>query len=144
MSAPEDEVDYVSLATNIVSAYVSNNPIPTGELPSLITSVHASLQSVVSPAKAQAAIEKPEPAVPVRKSITAEHIICLLDGKRFKSLKRHLRSKYDLSPEQYRAMFDLPADYPMVAPNYAAERSLLAKKIGLGRLAGARRGSASV
>jgi predicted transcriptional regulator len=144
MSAPEDEVDYVSLATNIVSAYVSNNPIPTGELPSLITSVHASLQSVVSPAKAQAAVEKPEPAVPVRKSITPDNIICLLDGKRFKSLKRHLRSKYDLSPEQYRAMFDLPADYPMVAPNYAAERSALAKKIGLGRQAGARRGSAAV
>jgi predicted transcriptional regulator len=127
-----------------VSAYVSNNPIPTAELPSLIASVHSSLQGVGTPAKTKPVVEKPEPAVPVRKSITPENIICLLDGKRFKSLKRHLRSKYDLSPEQYRAMFDLPADYPMVAPNYAAERSALAKKIGLGRQAGARRGSAAV
>ncbi|PZR90883.1 MAG: MucR family transcriptional regulator [Stutzerimonas stutzeri] len=143
MSETEDQVDYVSLATQIVSAYVSNNPIPAADLPSVISSVHSSLRTVAEPVKAALPAQKPEPAVPVRKSITPDYLVCLYDGKRFKSLKRHLRSTYDVSPEEYRAAFDLPSDYPMVAPNYAAERSALAKKIGLGRKPGSRRASAA-
>lgn len=144
MSEDVLDVDFVSLAAGIVSAYVRSNSVPTSELPSLIHSVHSSLQNVTLPAAAPQTPVKVEPAVPVRKSITPDYIVCLLDGKRFKSLKRHLRTTYDLSPDQYREKFDLPFDYPMVAPNYAAERSALAKKIGLGRLAGARRGSVRV
>lgn len=136
-----DQIDYVSLAADIVSAYVSNNSVPTSELPALIQSVHTSLQGAVAPAAAEPKAEKLEPAVPIRKSITPDYIVCLLDGKRFKSLKRHLHTQYDMSPDQYREKFGLPFDYPMVAPNYAAERSALAKKMGLGRQAGARRGS---
>ncbi len=136
-----DQIDYVSLAADIVSAYVSNNSLPTSELPALIQSVHTSLQGAVAPAAAELKAEKLEPAVPIRKSITPDYIVCLLDGKRFKSLKRHLHTQYDMSPDQYREKFGLPFDYPMVAPNYAAERSALAKKMGLGRQAGARRGS---
>lgn len=141
MSEDVQDVDFVSLAADIVSAYVRNNSVPTSDLPALIHSVHSSLQNVTAPTVAQAVAEKQEPAVPVRKSITPDYIVCLLDGKRFKSLKRHLRTTYDMTPDQYREKFGLPFDYPMVAPNYAAERSALAKKIGLGRQAGARRGS---
>lgn len=141
MSGDVQNADFVALAADIVSAYVRNNSVPTSELPSLIHSVHSSLQNVGAPAVAPPVAEKVEPAVPIRKSITPDYIVCLLDGKRFKSLKRHLRTTYDLSPDQYREKFGLPFDYPMVAPNYAAERSALAKKIGLGRQAGSRRGS---
>lgn len=118
--------------------------MPTSELPALIQSVHTSLQGAVAPAAAEPKAEKLEPAVPIRKSITPDYIVCLLDGKRFKSLKRHLHTQYEMSPDQYRDKFGLPFDYPMVAPNYAAERSALAKKMGLGRQAGARRGSRKI
>lgn len=124
--------NYIDLAADIVSAYVSNNSVPLAELPALIGSVHAALTQVVAPAPAVKAEQPPTPAVPVRKSVTPDYIVCLEDGKKFKSLKRHLRTRYDMTPDQYRARWGLPADYPMVAPNYAAARSELAKSMGLG------------
>jgi predicted transcriptional regulator len=129
------ETNFIELAAEIVSAYVSNNSVPAGDLPSLIGDVHGALTRVVAgtPAAPEAPPEPAKPAVPVKKSITNEYIICLEDGKKFKSLKRHLRTQYNLSPEQYRERWGLPADYPMVAPNYAAARSRLAKEVGLGQ-----------
>ncbi len=124
--------NFINLASEIVSAYVSNNAVPVLELPALIGAVHQALQQISSPAPAAKAEEAPTPAVPVRKSVTPDYIVCLEDGKKFKSLKRHLRTRYDMTPEQYRARWGLPADYPMVAPNYAAARSELAKSMGLG------------
>ncbi len=121
----------VVYATGIVSAYVRNNTVNTAELPDLIRSVHAALQDLSRPAAAEA--EPPKPAVPIKKSIYKEYLVCLEDGLKFKSLKRHLRSKYGLSPEEYRARWGLPSDYPMVAPGYSEKRSKLAKKMGLGR-----------
>jgi predicted transcriptional regulator len=121
----------VAFATGIVSAYVRNNTLQTNELPDLIRSVHAALMDLSRPAAATP--EAPRPAVPVKKSIYKDYLICLEDGLKFKSLKRHLRSKYGLSPEEYRAKWGLPADYPMVAPGYSEKRSKLAKKMGLGR-----------
>ncbi len=121
----------MEFASDIVSAYVSNNPIQSSELPELIRDVHATLRTLEGVDGAQAA---QEPAVSVKKSITDEFLICLEDGKKFKSLKRHLRSKYGLSPEQYREKWGLPYDYPMVAPSYARKRSALAKEMGLGKL----------
>lgn len=121
----------IQLAAEIVAAYVSKNPVPPADLPGLIESVHAKLDSIVSGVQ-QEVVEAPTPAVSIKKSITPDFIICLADGKKFKSLKRHLRTKYDMSPEEYRAKWGLPNDYPMVAPNYAAARSELAKAIGLG------------
>jgi predicted transcriptional regulator len=115
----------------IVSAYVSNNPLPAADLPNMIRSVHATLGGLNGDA-ADSAPGGERPAVPIGKSITPDHIICLEDGKKLKMLKRYLRSHYELTPEQYRAKWGLPADYPMVAPNYAAKRSEFAKKIGLG------------
>ena len=126
--------NYIELAADIVSAYVSNNSVPTGELPTLINDVHLALVKVGGTAS-EAPAEAPKPAVPVKKSITPDYIVCLEDGKKFKSLKRHLRTHYDLSPEQYREKWGLPADYPMVAPNYSETRSRLAKDNGLGRKA---------
>ncbi len=123
--------NYVELAADIVSAFVSNNSVPTADLPALITSVHAALQNVTNPAAAQPA-EKPTPAVPVKKSVTPDAIISLIDGKPYKSLKRHL-TRHGLTPAQYREQFGLPRDYPFVAPNYAAKRSELAKQSGLGQ-----------
>ena len=122
--------DTVELATRIVSAYVGHNPVQSGELPSLIRTVYETLDTLDRPN-----IEEPtqKPAVPVRKSVTEDYIICLEDGKKFKSLKRHLRSKYDMSPEEYREKWSLPFDYPMVAPSYARQRSQFAKKMGLGQ-----------
>ncbi|TJW67037.1 MAG: MucR family transcriptional regulator, partial [Mesorhizobium sp.] len=114
-----------------VSAYVSNNPLPVGELPALIGQVHTALKGTMG-----GLVAKPEdlkPAVPIRKSVTPDYIISLEDGKKFKSLKRHLATHYGLTPEEYRAKWGLSADYPMVAPNYAAARSALAKTMGLGR-----------
>ncbi len=127
--------NYVALAADIVSAYVSNNSVTVADLPPLIGSVHAALQSVGNPARPQDAA-KPIPAVPVRKSITPDFLISLEDGKQYKSLKRHLATR-GLTPEQYRAKWGLPADYPMVAPNYSAQRSELARSLGLGRPPGA-------
>jgi predicted transcriptional regulator len=124
--------NYIELTAEIVSAYVSNNPVPAGEIPSLISQVHAAL-SRVSGNSGDAPAEPLKPAVSVKKSITPEHIVCLEDGKKFKSLKRHLRTQYNMTPEQYREKWGLGTDYPMVAPNYAAARSQLAKQMGLGQ-----------
>lgn len=121
--------DIVSIAADIVAAYVSNNPLPVGELPKLIGDIHTALQGTGTPATEP--VVKQEPAVSIRKSVTPDYIICLEDGKKFKSLKRHLQH-FNLSPDEYRQKWNLPADYPMVAPNYAATRSALAKSIGLG------------
>ena len=128
---------YIELAAEIVSAYVSNNSVAPAELPALINEIHGALARI-STGVAEPAVEALKPAVPVKKSVTSEFIICLEDGKKFKSLKRHLRTQYDLSPEEYREKWGLPADYPMVAPNYAAARSELAKKMGLGQQRGKR------
>ena len=123
---------FIDLTATIVSAYVGNNPTPATELPSLIVQVHAALVRV-SNGRPEVAAEPAKPAVSVKKSMTAEYLVCLEDGKRFKSLKRHLRTQYSMTPEQYREKWGLPADYPMVAPNYAVARSQLAKKMGLGQ-----------
>lgn len=122
----------VELTADIVSAYVANNQVDQNGLAELIGSVHGSLLNLSRP-NAEKEPEPREPAVSIRKSVTPDYIICLEDGKKFKSLKRHLRTAYDMSPEQYRAKWGLPGDYPMVAPNYAASRSALAKSMGLGQ-----------
>jgi predicted transcriptional regulator len=122
----------IELAADIVSAYVSNNSVPAADLPGLIHEVYNALTRVGS-VVAAAPVEAPKPAVAVKKSVTNDFIICLEDGKQFKSLKRHLRTQYGLSPEEYREKWGLPADYPMVAPNYARARSNLAKQMGLGQ-----------
>jgi predicted transcriptional regulator len=131
--------DLLKLATNIVSAYVSNNPVPVSDLPGMIKSVFATLGGL-SGASPNDTGTTQKPAVTVKKSITPEYIICLEDGKKLKMLKRYLRSRYSLTPEEYRMKWGLPADYPMVAPNYAEQRSQFAKKIGLGRNAPASKG----
>ena len=125
-------VNFIELAADIVSAYVSNNSVPAADLPSLIGDVHSALIRVVGPG-VPAPVESTKPAIAIKKSVTNDYIICLEDGKKFKSLKRHLRTHYDLSPEEYREKWGLPHDYPMVAPNYAAARSDLAKRMGLGQ-----------
>jgi len=131
---PENSGDssYIQLTANIVSAYVSNNTVASGDIPNLIGQVHAALLRV-SGGQATPPAEPLKPAVPVKRSITSDYIVCLEDGKKFKSLKRHLRTQYDMTPEQYRDKWTLPPDYPMVAPNYAAARSQLAKQMGLGQ-----------
>lgn len=126
------EPDLIDLTAEIVSAYVGNNTVASADLANLIASVHTALTSTIQQGQ-EPAVEKLVPAVPIKKSVLDDHIICLEDGKKFKSLKRHLRTRYGLTPEDYRAKWDLPADYPMVAPNYAAARSELAKKMGLGQ-----------
>jgi predicted transcriptional regulator len=123
---------YIELTAQIVSAYVSNNSVPSGEIANLIGQVHAALRRV-SGGQPAAPAEPAKPAVPVKRSINSEYIVCLEDGKKFKSLKRHLRTQYNMTPEQYREKWGLPADYPMVAPAYAAARSQLAKQMGLGQ-----------
>jgi predicted transcriptional regulator len=128
MSAP----NYIELAADIVSAYVSNNSVSANELPSLIGDIHTALLRVSSGA-VEMSSEALKPAISVKKSITPDYIICLEDGKKFKSLKRHLRTQYNMSPEDYREKWGLPSDYPMVAPNYAQARSQLAKQMGLGQ-----------
>lgn len=134
MDAPQNTVpdEIVELTAEIVSAYVSNNAVSVTDLPQLIHDVHVALNRLAG-GRAETAAEPQKPAVNPKKSITPEYIVCLEDGKKFKSLKRHLRTHYDLSPEEYREKWGLPADYPMVAPNYAAARSALAKKMGLGQ-----------
>ncbi len=128
-SADETSI-LIEMTTEIVSAYVGNNPVQGTELSALIRDVHKSLSSLSQATSEPVALK---PAVSVKKSITDEYLICLEDGKKFKSLKRHLRSKYDMSPEEYRERWGLPFDYPMVAPSYARQRSDLAKKMGLGQ-----------
>ena len=123
---------FIELTASIVSAYVSNNSVPASDLPALISQVHAALTRVLS-SHGDAPREPPKAAIPVKKSITPEYIVCLEDGKKFKSLRRHLRAQYNMTPEQYREKWGLPPDYPMVAPNYAAARSRLAKQMGLGQ-----------
>lgn len=132
MSESTTSPNYIELSAEIVSAYVSKNSVPAADLPSLLNSIHAALTKTVQGQKEEPKAEL-VPAVSVRKSVTPDAIICLEDGKSFKSLKRHLRTTYDLTPEQYRAKWNLPADYPMVAPNYAKARSELAKTMGLGQ-----------
>ncbi|MDP3315926.1 MAG: MucR family transcriptional regulator [Devosia sp.] len=122
----------VELSASLVGAYVSHNALSAGDLPKLIAQVHQALIALGGPAPAEAAPEL-KPAVPVKKSITPDYLICLEDGKKFKSLKRHLRTEYDMSPDEYRSRWGLPPDYPMVAPSYSQARSALAKSIGLGR-----------
>jgi len=124
--------ELLKFASDIVAAYVSNNPIPVGEIPGMIKSVHATLGGLAAGVSGEMATTQ-KPATTVKKSITPDYIVCLEDGKRLKMLKRYLRSRYNLTPEEYRSKWGLPADYPMVAPNYAAQRSEFAKKIGLGR-----------
>ena len=121
--------DLLALTTEIVAAHVSNNSTPVSDLPQLIQEVYRTLSSVGT---VPVALERPQPAVPVKKSVTPDYIICLEDGKKLKMLKRHLKTAYNMTPEEYRDRWGLPADYPMVAPNYAQHRSSLAKKIGLG------------
>ena len=121
----------IGLAAGIVSAYVSNNSVPTTEISALINRVHAALARVSSN-PGENLIQGAKPAVPVKKSVTADYIICLEDGKKFKALKRHLRTSYNMTPDQYRQKWGLDTDYPMVAPNYSAVRANLAKHIGLG------------
>ncbi|MEP9380159.1 MucR family transcriptional regulator [Aquabacter sp. CN5-332] len=129
-----DAPNFIELSADIVSTFVTNNSVAQADLAGLIGSVYAALIGI---AKSQTGQEAPtvplQPAVPIRKSVTPDFIVCLEDGKKFKSLKRHLRTTYDLTPEQYRAKWGLPADYPMVAPSYAAARSELAKQMGLGQ-----------
>ncbi|GAB4073147.1 MucR family transcriptional regulator [Ancylobacter sonchi] len=132
---PDDQysdTDYILAATDVVSAFVSNNSVPATQLPDLIASIHAALRSLAPPVPEP----EPEPRVPavsVKRSVTPEFIVCLEDGKKFKSLKRHLRTQYGITPEEYRVKWGLPADYPMVAPAYAAQRSQLATRMGLGQ-----------
>lgn len=133
MSEVQQTSNYLELAAEIVSAFVSNNSLPAAELPALIGTVHQALSRLTYGAPQQPPEEPKAPAVPIKTSVQADYIVCLEDGKRFKSLKRHLRTAYDMTPEQYRAKWDLPASYPMVAPNYAASRSELAKRLGLGQ-----------
>ena len=133
MSEQPNTPNYIELAADLVSAFVSKNSVPAAELPALIGSVHDALTKVAN-GSTQPLIEEPKaPAVSVKKSVQPDYIVCLEDGKRFKSLKRHLRTVYDLTPDQYRAKWGLAHDYPMVAPNYAAARSELAKQLGLGQ-----------
>jgi predicted transcriptional regulator len=132
MNELPDVENYIELTADIVSAYVSNNSVPSNDLPSLINEVHTALVRMTNGA-ATAQAEPLKPAVPAKKSITNEFIVCLEDGRKFKSLKRHLRTQYNMSPEEYREKWGLAADYPMVAPNYAKARSNLAKQMGLGQ-----------
>jgi len=132
MSENMAAASFIELTAEIVSAYVSNNPVPAADMAGLINQVHSALTRV-SAGQTDAQPEPLKPAVSVKKSITPDHIVCLEDGKKFKSLKRHLRTQYNMTPEQYRDKWGLPADYPMVAPNYAAARSQLAKQMGLGQ-----------
>lgn len=123
----------IELTAEIVAAYVSNNPVSTTDLPTLINSVRSALGGADGAGTAAEPVDKPKPAVPVRRSVQNDYIICLEDGQKFKSLKRHLMTHYGLTPEQYREKWDLPSDYPMVAPSYAEARSRLAKEMGLGQ-----------
>ena len=125
------EEEFLRMTTDVVGAHVSNNTLPTQQLAEIIGAVYASLRSLDGAAEAK--LEPLKPAVPIRKSITPDYLVCLEDGKKLKMLKRHLRSTYNMTPDEYRAKWSLSADYPMVAPNYAAQRSAFAKKIGLGR-----------
>ena len=130
MSEQAKPSELLALTTNIVAAHVANNSVALADLPRLIREVHETLATVGTVASREP--ERPTPAIPVKKSVTPEFIVCLEDGKKLKMLKRHLKTAYNMTPEEYRERWGLPADYPMVAPNYAKQRSKLAKEIGLG------------
>ena len=132
-----DRSEMLRMAVDIVAAYVSNNTVPANQVPEVINTVFNSLTSVDGSGSEHMA-EPAKPAVSIRRSVTPDYIVCLEDGKKLKMLKRHLRAAYNMTPDEYRAKWNLPADYPMVAPNYAAQRSDFAKKIGLGRKKGQR------
>ena len=127
----EDNTELLTLTADIAAAYVSNNTVQASDVPSVIQTIYRALAGVG--AAAAPTPEPQKPAVPIKKSITPEYLVCLEDGRKFKSLKRHLRTKYNMSPEDYRAKWNLPKEYPMVAPNYARARSELAKQMGLGQ-----------
>ena len=128
----EERAEIIEMTADIVSAYVGNNEVGAADLPTLIQAVHGALRGVsAAPEPVEVALK--DPAVPIKRSVTPEFVVCLEDGRKFKSLKRHLRTKYNMSPEDYRAKWALPKDYPMVAPNYAKARSDLAKQMGLGQ-----------
>jgi len=129
----ENRPTLIELASQIVAAYVGRNTVEQADLPKLITEVHKALEQVAGGGARKDDSHEPRPAVSARKSITPDYLVCLEDGKKFKSLKRHLRTHFNLTPEQYREKWNLPADYPMVAPNYANSRSKLAKNMGLGQ-----------
>ena len=129
MSESFTNEDLLAFTTEIVSAHVSNNEIPAADLPKLVQDVYRALADIMAP---EPEVEQLQPAVPVKKSVFPDYIVCLEDGKKLKMLKRHLKTAYNMNPEEYRTRWNLPADYPMVAPNYAERRSGLAKKIGLG------------
>ena len=131
MSEQTSREELLALTTEIVSSYVANNTLSANEIPGVIEQVYRTLSGVGG--ESGLAADRPKPAVPIKKSVTPEHIICLEDGKKLKMLKRHLKTAYGMSPEEYRERWGLPADYPMVAPNYAERRSKLAKDIGLGK-----------
>lgn len=130
MSDGPNKEELLVLTTEIVSSYLSNNSMGTGDIPNLIEQVYKTLSNVDSQNSTLA--DRPQPAVPIKKSVTPDYIICLEDGKQLKMLKRHLKTAYNMSPQEYRERWGLPADYPMVAPSYAEKRSRLAKEIGLG------------
>lgn len=132
VNAAHGDMGFIGLTAEIVSAYLSNNSMAPAEIPALINQVHAALTRVAS-GQGDTGSEAPKPAVPIKRSIHPDYIVCLEDGKKFKSLKRHLRTHYGMTPEQYREKWGLTPDYPMVAPNYAATRSQLAKEMGLGQ-----------
>lgn len=132
MTGKKANGDFIAQTADIVSAYVSNNTVSAGEIPALINQVHSALLRV-SIGNGESSGGPLRPAVSVKRSIKRDYIVCLEDGKKFKSLKRHLRTQYKMTPEQYREKWNLPTDYPMVAPNYAATRSKLAKQMGLGQ-----------
>lgn len=132
MAENSGDGSYIELTAQIVSAYVGNNSVPSAEIATLIGQVHAALKRV-SGGQMNTLAEPAKPAVSVKRSVNSDFLVCLEDGKKFKSLKRHLRTQYKMTPEQYREKWGLPADYPMVAPNYAAARSQLAKQMGLGQ-----------
>jgi MucR family transcriptional regulator, transcriptional regulator of exopolysaccharide biosynthesis len=129
-SPASDRIEFLEMTTRIVAAYVSNNALQAEELPQLIRLIHSSMEGLLV---AEETLEPLKPAVSIRKSIGEDYLICLEDGLKFKSLKRHLRTKYDMTPEEYREKWGLPADYPMVAPGYSKQRSMLAKQMGLGK-----------
>ncbi|NBB82969.1 MAG: MucR family transcriptional regulator [Alphaproteobacteria bacterium] len=137
MSEEPKNEDLMALTTQIVAAHVSNNSVAMGDLPPLIEQVYKTLSTVGKEQPAEP--ERPQPAVPIKKSVTPDYLVCLEDGKKLKMLKRHLKTQYDMTPEEYRERWGLPSDYPMVAPNYAKQRSALAKEIGLGTKARRRR-----
>jgi predicted transcriptional regulator len=132
MAEATGESLYIELTADIVSAYLGNNSVPSAEIGNLISQIYSALRRV-SGGQVAAPAEPPKPAVPVKRSVTAEYIVCLEDGLKFKSLKRHLRTRYGMTPDQYREKWGLPPDYAMVASNYAAARSQLAKQMGLGQ-----------